>query len=75
MLTPDDNERPVKVIDVETKEVICYYPSIKKCAQFLYGGTRSGNSIIKGLCSGKQKATFSEKLNKKITIRYNENTN
>ena len=70
-----DNERPVKVIDLDTKKIISTYPSIKKCAQFLYGGTRSGVNIVKGLCGGKQKATFSKKLNKKITIKYNETLN
>lgn len=74
-LTPPDNERPVRVIDLETKEVISEYPSIKKCAQYLYGGTKTGMSTVKGLCCGRQKTTFSKKLNKKITIQYNEKSN
>jgi hypothetical protein len=65
-----NNERSVRVINHETQEPICDYPSIKKCAQALYGGTYSGMNKINSLCAGKQKTTYCEKLKLTITIKY-----
>ena len=56
--------RPVKVYDVETKQVIKTFPSIKLCAQALTIKPQKVNDILKN-----KRVIQDKRTGRKITIR------
>lgn len=63
-------ETPVKIYDIQKKELIATYPSQKKAAVDLFAGTKAGVCKIRDLVSGRIKKSYCSKLDTYITARY-----
>lgn len=63
-------ETPVKIYDIEKKQLIATYPSQKRAAVELFAGTKAGLCKIRDLVSGRIRKSYCPKLHIYITARY-----